>query len=222
MREISNNYERIAKIYAPLTKIISFGGNDRTQNVFLPEIDYGNSVLVVGCGSVDFSIEVAKKGAKVTCLDISASMIDVLQNKAKRHHVDNNMEFVCCNVMDFKQFGYYDCVAVNYFLNVFAPDTMEEVFSHVIKFIRPDGKLFLADEIKSEGTVTKAIQKTLRPIIYHAHRLAVNNALHEIYDYVSLLKKYHFEIVWQKVDKSQSLQSIMAVRKNNIGGLYEL
>ncbi len=212
MRETSKNYERIAKIYDSLTKIISFGGNKRTQNIFLSEVEPCNAILVVGCGSVDFSIEVAKKGAKVTCLDISQTMLDILREKAKKANIENSVEFICCNVMNFEKFGLYDCVAVNYFLNVFDFETMEEVFSHVTKFLKPGGKLFLADEVKAENKSMIVIQKMLRPIVYRAHNLLVNNAIHEIYDYMGLLKRHHFDIVKRVIDKSQCMQSIVAIK----------
>lgn len=210
MYESKNNYERIAKFYDPLTKLISFGGNERTQDFFLKEVRNETSVLVAGCGSVDFAVKLAKKKALVTCVDISPTMIEILKAKAKKANIDKNMEFICCNILEFKKWSSFDCVSVNYFLNVFDYQTMVNVFQHVSNLLKPEGKLFLADEVEADKKIMKMVQKFLRPLIYRAHHLLVNNNLHNIYDYMALLKSHNFEILEREIDKSRCMQSIVA------------
>lgn len=209
MLESQNNYERIARFYDPLTKLISFGGNERTQDFFLKEVEKGNSVLVAGCGSVDFSVKLAKIGASVTCLDISPTMLEILQTKARKVGVDHDMEFVCCNILDFERRSSFDCVSVNYFLNVFDYQTMVKVLRHVSSLLKAEGKLFLADEVKADKMIMRLIQKIVRPIVYRTHHLLVNNNLHDIYDYLNLLKSHEFEILERTIDKSRCMQSIV-------------
>ncbi|MBU1107815.1 MAG: class I SAM-dependent methyltransferase [Candidatus Riflebacteria bacterium] len=83
----------------------------------VPEVDFiveemklaaGDSVLDIGCGTGRHSIELARRGFKVTGVDISSGMLAVARKKATEAGVQ--IEFVECAAQDFVTEKRYDAV----------------------------------------------------------------------------------------------------------------
>ena len=73
-------------------------------------VDFKNStVLDVGCGSGMYTIRIAREAERVTALDISDAMLDVLREDAGTQGLDN-IEYVRSEWMDFDSDATYDIV----------------------------------------------------------------------------------------------------------------
>ncbi len=91
------------------------------ENVFtkstLQEVDFlleelalkpGAAILDVGCGTGRHSVELAKRGYKVTGIDLSAEMLKEAREKAEAAGV--NINWIRANATDFKLPGKFDAV----------------------------------------------------------------------------------------------------------------
>ena len=83
----------------------------------VPEVDFiieelklksGDSVLDIGCGTGRHSIELARRGFRVTGVDISPGMLAVARKNADKAGVQ--VEFVECAAQDFAAVKQYDAV----------------------------------------------------------------------------------------------------------------
>ena len=70
------------------------------------ELEKGDSVLDVGCGTGRHSLELARRGYIVTGIDISEKMLDRGRKIAYKENLE--IEFIKANAVDFKLKKRYD------------------------------------------------------------------------------------------------------------------
>ncbi len=101
----------------------------------------GKLVLDLGCGSGEYALALARKGAKITGLDISGKCLDLVQEKAKNENVD--MDLVHGSISDLNIFN-------RQFDMVFSSTTMHYVkdimaaFRQVNSLLKNDGTFLLS------------------------------------------------------------------------------
>ena len=102
-------------------------------------------------------------------------------------------ELICGDLLQHE--GQYDVVCANYFLNVFTPDTMALMLDHLIKLLKPGGRLMVADFAVPQGNIV------LRALHVFYYRIAnvmywaiSRNGLHPIYDYTQILPRHGLSI----------------------------
>ena len=114
-------------------KIIDFGDARYATDddlKLIPDV-HGKSILELGCGGANVGIALAKRGAKVTCVDISSVHLDVAKQKAQEHHVEIDFIESSIEKLDFSQFEKFDIVisicALQYVPNLSV--TFEKVYN---------------------------------------------------------------------------------------------
>jgi SAM-dependent methyltransferase len=90
-------YEEISRYY---DYIFPTG---KTQLEFLSALanEPGNEILDVACGSGGYSVELAKKGFKVTAVDLDEEMVRLAKEKAARENVSINA--LACDMRSLKE-----------------------------------------------------------------------------------------------------------------------
>jgi len=68
----------------------------------------GKKVLDFGCGTGNFSVELAKRGAKVTGVDISSELLKTAKNKARENKL--RIKFVKSEIEKFKSKEKFDII----------------------------------------------------------------------------------------------------------------
>jgi demethylmenaquinone methyltransferase/2-methoxy-6-polyprenyl-1,4-benzoquinol methylase len=119
----------------------------------------GMKVLYIGCGSGEDAIQAAKKGAQVTCIDISPKMIKNTEEKMKKEGVSARL--ICEDIFNHTEYEEYDFVTANYFLNNFSPEVLPRLIGHISKLVKKDGNLMIADFIAmSRNPIIRFLQKS--------------------------------------------------------------
>lgn len=202
MEKKNTNYNKMAPFYNKITNIISEGGNIRSQRYFLQFIKEQYRVLNVGCGSVQFNIDIAQSSNKVTAVDIAPKMIDIAKCCISANHLNERVNFVCSDIMDYKSEEKYDAVFANFMLNTFEWNYSKKVLNYLCSFVKKDGILCIADEHIADKKLQRLSQKIFRPSVSWIHHIWAGHPLHEIYDYCPVLEEIGFKRIHFKVDKS--------------------
>ncbi len=143
------NYDLVARVYDTLGLIYSGGQIHAAKNSQLGEMQAGDRVLYVGVGPGEDAVLAAQRGARVTCLDLSAQML--LQAKARMQRHGCDAEFLQADVLQHDRQNYYDVVVVNFFLNVFSEGQMRDMLAYLVTLVRPAGKLLISDFATPQG-----------------------------------------------------------------------
>lgn len=193
----SRSYSLIASIYDSMNSLLTGGQNTAARLSQLAEIEPGDRVLYAGAGTCDDALEAALKGAKVTCLDLSAGMLEKGRQRFEKAGLVG--EFVCCNIMEYTPDEPFDIVTANFFLNIFSRPVMENVLAKVVSFVRPEGKLLIADFARPYGN---PLLMVIHSMMFHgtfiAHWTFGLVSLHLIYDYTRYYPDLGMQFVGRK------------------------
>lgn len=105
----------------------------------LPDIR-GKRVLDLGCGLGEASVYFALRGAKVTSVDLSKPMLDVVQRLAKRYNVSVRTVQASVEQLKFPSGTSFDIVYVG---NVFHHVDIAKTLAGIHKYLKPTGVLVL-------------------------------------------------------------------------------
>jgi len=192
----TNNYNSVASIYDLLANIYSGGQINAAKMDQIDDIPKGAKVLYAGVGSAEDAISAAKKGANVTIIDLSQSMLDQAEKKIASIPEDLKIKLVCSDILTFGSNGQFDIVVANFFLNCFKPVFMKKVFTHLVSLIPSGGKIFIADFAPLKGNqLGKLAQWGHWALAVGFFKLTANSPYHPLYDYES----YFFSLGLQTV-----------------------
>jgi len=110
--QIGKMFDAVAPKYDLLNRLISFNGDVRTRHklIDLAQIESGEKVCDLACGTGDLSILMAHKGAKVLGIDLSEQMLAYAKLKSQKL----NIEFKQQNILEIKEQNQYDVVTIAY------------------------------------------------------------------------------------------------------------
>ena len=211
---VKDGYWLMGFQYEVTGSLYSFGQIPRCKVSMLEHLKPGSKLLVAGAGHGTEAIEGAKRGINVTTVDISQTMINFMQRKIDRVKPGTPIEIVNDNILNVKRPGQYDMVMANYFLNVFNPDMMKQILTHIASFVKPGGSLVIGDFVnpKEGNALYRGFQKAYWYIAASLYALTADNAVHPIYDYPELLKSLGFELAEIKYFKILGMKCHWSVR----------
>lgn len=187
------SYEAVALFYEPLAHAFSLGWIRAAKASQISELGPGSRVLYVGCGAGEDAVLAAKVGARVTCVDLSSSMLD--RSRWRITQAGFEAEFMLCDVMDYRPTELYDAVAANFFLNIFPEPVMVHALAHLATLVKPGGKLLMADFAPFRGN---AVQRMAEAVYYGIANvffwILQLMPLHTVYDYSQYLPGLGFEL----------------------------
>ncbi|MFD2230456.1 class I SAM-dependent methyltransferase [Alkalimarinus sediminis] len=161
----------------------------------------GDKVLFAGIGHGKEAIYAAEQGADVTVVDLSEAMLEKFKQGLNKTNKALNINIVHSDIMKVEEFGEYDMVVANFFLNVFDEAFMAEVLNHLIKLGKEDALIVVGDFALPEGNLLARMAK--RVYWYLAigiFWITTGAALHPVYDY-----RRHMELQGLKmIDKKHS------------------
>ena len=100
----------------------------------------GDKILDLGCGPGLYASRLAKKGIKVTGIDISKNSLDYARHYAAEKDLD--IDYRLINFFDIDYSGIFDAVIqVNGELNTFSDHKRDELLAKLRKALRPEGLL---------------------------------------------------------------------------------
>lgn len=105
----------------------------------------GSCIIDVGCGTGNYSIELAALGCNVTGVDNSKKMIDIAIEKARSRNLKVNFLFADVSKLPFGNdlFDAAVCVAAVEFF-----DNWQKGIDEIFRVVKPDGKIVIGFIIK--------------------------------------------------------------------------
>ncbi len=186
------NYNHTAWFYQPLAALYSAGVIKASKVAQVEYMQAGERVLYAGVGTGEDALEAARKGLRLTCIDLSPAMLERTRHiiEQEKHSSAVRPEFICGDIMQHDRFERYDVICANYFLNVFAEPLMVDVLAHLTRLLKPGGRLMIADFALPQGNW---LQKGLHTLYYRIANTFYwslsGNDLHPIYDYPKYFTK---------------------------------
>jgi demethylmenaquinone methyltransferase/2-methoxy-6-polyprenyl-1,4-benzoquinol methylase len=191
-------YRLVGPVYDALTVLFSGRAILRAKTTFLQDLAPGQRVLFAGVGHGRDALVAARRGAHVTVVDLSPTMLARCRDRLARagHH---DVECVQDDIRAFAATPPFDVVVANFFLNVFSAADARAVLAHLVAQVRPGGTLLVGDfHAPSSYAFVRALQHLHWWIAVTFFGLVAGNALHPLLDVARLLGDAGVDVVEQR------------------------
>src|SRR5580704_14384215 len=186
--QIARSYESISSFYERLNALFTGGQNLATRLSQIEDMHAGQRVLYVGVGPGEEALEAASRVIKVTCVDLSPSMVEIVRERFEKAGLPG--EFVCADIMEYESEEPFDVVVSNFFLNIFSRPVMLQMLNRLVSLVRPGGDFVLADFAPPRGNIVlRARHRLYYAVANVSHWLLGLCALHTIYSYADYYPK---------------------------------
>ena len=153
-------FDDISPSYDFLNHFLSLGIDIYWRKIFIKEIEIqeGNTILDVACGTGDVGFEILRKhSVSITGVDLSPKMVKLAQEKTKKRNL-NNITFIEGDAENLSiESNSIDCLTISYgFRNIANYEKALEEFYRVLK---PGGKLGILEFSKPKSKVIGFIFK---------------------------------------------------------------
>jgi ubiquinone/menaquinone biosynthesis C-methylase UbiE len=138
-----------AAFYDTLVKLMSFGKDKaiRKASVELAQINPGDKVLDVGCGTGDLTLEAKKLAGstgEVHGTDASPNMIEQARQKTARTGIDVTFQVGLVEDIDFPE-NQFDVVLSSLMMHHLPDGLKQEGLAEIYRVLKPGGRLLIVD-----------------------------------------------------------------------------
>jgi ubiquinone/menaquinone biosynthesis C-methylase UbiE len=138
-----------AAFYDTLVKLMSFGKDKaiRKASVELAQINPGDKVLDVGCGTGDLTLEAKKLAGstgEVHGTDASPNMIGQARQKTARTGIDVTFQVGLVEDIDFPE-NQFDVVLSSLMMHHLPDGLKQEGLAEIYRVLKPGGRLLIVD-----------------------------------------------------------------------------
>lgn len=192
---MNDRYKIVGPLYDFLAMIFSFGQIDKCKTAMNEHIKEDDRVLFAGVGQGIDALDAARRGAEVTVVDLSESMLKIFTRRIKSRDFKHPIIQVHQDILKFDEYEQYDVVYANFFLNVFDQNMMIQVLEQLKKLVKKGGFVVIGDfSLPSGNIVSRLFQNIYWYIADIIFAIMAKNALHPVYDYQSILQQLGFTI----------------------------
>jgi len=189
-----SNYDNSAWFYDRLSRVIYGRAIIRSQVYLLQFIPAGSNVLIVGGGTGWILEEIAKvhpSGLKITYIEISAKMMALSR---KRNAGSNKVNYINEPIEIVSGLEDQDIVITPFLFDNFTEQTLQKVFSHIDKKLKPAG-LWLNADFHITG---KWWQKLLLKSMFTLFRLICSIESSQLPGIEKCFEQHRYSIINQK------------------------
>lgn len=147
----------------------------------------GREILDVGCGDGEFALDLTRRGAIVTGIDASATMIDAAKSRAKQDSANITFQVAMAEHLPFpaEQFDIVTASTILCFVEDAAP-----VFREIARVLRPGGRLVIGELGKwSTWAAGRRVRAWLGSRLWRRGKFRTGNELRGLAEQAGLVVK---------------------------------
>lgn len=209
---MKDRYAVVGPAYDLISNLYSGKSIQRCKVAHLDQLQAGDKVLFAGAGHGRDALYAAQRGAEVTVVDLSKTMLTKFSQVLEGDAAKANVRQVHSDIMQFNEAEKYDMVVANFFLNVFQRDMMVKVLAHLIAQGKPGAQIVVGDFAFPTGNIFSRMVKTvywyMAVIFFWA---MAGNAVHNVYNYPEFMKSLGLQIKEKKHFRMLSLNFYWSV-----------
>ena len=145
-------------------RLLTLGRVDRAYDRLAGQIESGQRVLDLGCGTGALAVRAARRGAIVKGIDINPEMLAIARRRVRDEQLEGRVELAEQGVaeLDEEEERSYDAVTSGLCFSELSDDELRYTLDQVARVLKPGGLLLVADEVSPRHASTRALRWLLR------------------------------------------------------------
>jgi demethylmenaquinone methyltransferase/2-methoxy-6-polyprenyl-1,4-benzoquinol methylase len=178
-------------------RLLTLGSVGRAYDRLAAHVHDGQQVLDVGCGTGALALRMAKRGARVKAIDVSAGMLEMAAQRAREAGLEERVTLVEMGVaeLDGEAAGSYDVVTSGLCLSELSDDEIAYVLGQARRVLVPGGLLLVADEVTPHRVVWRALRWLVRAPFVALAWLVTQQTSRAVADLEERIAAAGFEVV---------------------------
>lgn len=178
-------------------RLLTLGGVGRAYDRLAARVRDGQRVLDVGCGTGALALRMARRGARVKAIDVSAEMLELASRRAREDGLGERVAWAEMGVaeLDREAAGTYDIVTSGLCLSELSDDEISFTLRQARRILVPGGLLLVADEVTPRSVFVRILRWLIRVPLVALTWLITQQTSHAVTDLADRLASAGFEIV---------------------------
>jgi ubiquinone/menaquinone biosynthesis C-methylase UbiE len=175
MRKQVNDFNSVAGIYDPLSKLVFGNRLIRAQEHFLGRLPTEGRVLFIGGGSGEVLPKIwsRKPRLEIDYIDASQSMINLAEKKL-RQFPSARTNFICGTEADIEPDVQYDAILTFFFLDIFKTDHKFKLAQKLKSHLNKDGIWLHADFQAADSTLSALRERLMFGFLKATSKIEAN------------------------------------------------
>jgi ubiquinone/menaquinone biosynthesis C-methylase UbiE len=178
------NFDGIAPYYGLLESVTAGAAVHRCRTAFLPALEDARDILLLGEGNGRFLVELLRRwpNKRVTILDSSRRMMDLLQNRLRNESLATaNIEFVNEDIRRWRPpKTAFDAIVTNFFLDCFSADELRVLISAIGRSARPEALWLVSDFTRPPQLLRSLRAAAILRMMYGFFRVTTHLSAHRL------------------------------------------
>lgn len=193
-------------------RLLTFGAADRAYDRLADRIGSGQRVLDVGCGTGALAIRAARRGAQVKGIDVDPGMLEIAARRAREAGVEELVELCEVGVaeLDREPAGSFDAVTSGLCFSELGEDELRYVLRQIVRLLRPNGLLLVADEVVPAGRLRRVLHGAVRAPLVALTYLVTQGTTHSVADLPGWIRAAGLGIESVRTNRSGSFAEVVA------------
>lgn len=178
----------------------------------------GMTILDVGCGAGDLAVRAAREGAFVTGIDISEGMLAVARRRVEKGGVENRVVLEHAAVVEIDSLfaeKSFDLIISTLVMSELYAEERRWSLKELYRILKPDGKLFVAGEVKPQHFLKRAIYYALRFPLALITCLISQTGTKPVRNIADEVREAGFEVTEESYSLLESFVTIVAERSGD-------
>ncbi len=212
---IADRIESATRYYDLWMNLITWGQDKRVREAVLGCIEDGDRILDVGCGTGTLAVKAAQKGARVTGLDLSPTMLRLAEEKASAAGVEVNFRrgHAQSPPLDDEPF---DAITATFALSEMSPDEAEMVVADLATRLEVGGKMIVADEARPTSLLLRLSSGLQRAMVAFLSFIAIEERPTRLHDLKRMLEAVGLTVTEEQRFQGGALWLVVAERQGEI------
>ncbi|AXS41685.1 corrinoid protein-associated methyltransferase CpaM [Breoghania sp. L-A4] len=193
-------------------KLLTGGKIDRIKTEIANRVRPGDRVLDIGCGTGSLGVKCVNKGATVTGMDISESMLKECRKTIAKNDCADRFTIIKDSVTDLPKYfepESLDAIVSTMVVGELSREYLDYIFRDCRTILKDGGRIMIADEVWPENRALRALYRVVMAIMWVPQFAILRRACFPIKDLRGVIEAAGFSIEETKRLPMSSFQLIV-------------